>query len=232
MGLSEHARRDAELYAIRRRQPYGIDIDGLRLCVAEDVFPPDLGYSPRRLAAVLRRYTPRRALDMGCGSGYLALVLSKNGAREVWAVDNHPPAIACTTENAARNPPLRVRAVESDLFAAISPGTTFDLIVFNQPFYPSTTRRGVFGMKRDGGRPIIERFFTQARGFITPETVMLMPFSQVAGEENDPGVVAAQLGYTSRIVHRESDGPHAHVIHEIRAPGSRPDADRRGHVLV
>ena len=24
------------------------EIDGLRLCVAEDVFPPDLGYSPRR----------------------------------------------------------------------------------------------------------------------------------------------------------------------------------------
>ncbi|WP_437970174.1 methyltransferase [Sorangium sp. So ce260] len=200
------------------------------MCVAEDVFPPDLGYSPRRLAAVLRRYTPRRALDMGCGSGYLALVLSKNGAREVWAADNHPPAVACTRENAARNPLLEVRAVKSDLFAAIPPGTTFDLIVFNQPFYPSTTRRGVFGMARDGGRAIIERFLTQARGFITRESVILMPFSQMAGSENDPGAIAAQLGYTSRIVHRESDGPYAHVIHEIRALDSRPGPDGRARV--
>ncbi|XXX80352.1 methyltransferase [Sorangium sp. So ce134] len=215
----EHTRRDAELHAIRRRQPYAIDADGLRLWVAEDVFPPDLGYSPRRLAAVLQRYTPRRALDMGCGSGYLALVLSKNGAREVWAVDNHPPAVACTKANVAGNPPLRVRAVKSDLFSAIAPGTTFDLIVFNHPFYPSTTPRGVFGMRRDGGRAIITRFLSQARGFIARDSVILMPFSQMAGAENDPAAIAAQLGYTSRIVHREDDGPHAHVIHEIRAQG-------------
>ncbi|WP_437727217.1 methyltransferase [Sorangium sp. So ce861] len=216
---SEHTRRDAELRAIRRRQPYAIDVDGLRIWVAEDVFPPDLGYSPRRLAAVLGRYTPRRALDMGCGSGYLALVLSKNGAREVWAVDKHPPAIACTIANVARNPPLRVRAVESDLFASIAPGVKFDLIVFNQPFYPSTTPRGVFGMRRDGGRAITERFLIQARGFVARDSVILMPFSQMAGAENDPGAIAARLGYTSRVVRRDDDGPHAHVIHEIRARG-------------
>lgn len=46
--------------------------------------------------------TGRRVLDVGCGSGILAIAAARRGAR-VLAVDLDPDAVAVTHENAARN---------------------------------------------------------------------------------------------------------------------------------
>jgi ribosomal protein L11 methyltransferase len=52
--------------------------------------------------AVLSRQIGR-ALDLGTGSGVLAIALAKLGAREVWAVDTDPQALAIAEQNCARN---------------------------------------------------------------------------------------------------------------------------------
>jgi len=69
-----------------------------------------------------------RALDLGTGSGVLAITLAKLGVREVWAVDTDPQALAIAQANAGRN------GVGQHLHFASSadrvPGT-FDLIVAN-----------------------------------------------------------------------------------------------------
>jgi len=44
-----------------------------------------------------------RALDLGTGSGVLAIALAKLGVREVWAVDTDPQALAIAEQNGARN---------------------------------------------------------------------------------------------------------------------------------
>jgi len=69
-----------------------------------------------------------RALDVGTGSGVLAIALAKLGVDEVWAVDTDPVACRVATANASVNGVgTRVR-VTSDL--ADVPGS-FDLIVAN-----------------------------------------------------------------------------------------------------
>lgn len=42
-------------------------------------------------------------LDMGCGTGILAILASKLGASQVWAIDNDPVCIASVEENKMRN---------------------------------------------------------------------------------------------------------------------------------
>lgn len=42
-------------------------------------------------------------LDLGCGTGLLAMVASKLGAHKVWAVDNDPVALEVAQENLTKN---------------------------------------------------------------------------------------------------------------------------------
>jgi len=50
-----------------------------------------------------RHGTPDRALDLGTGSGILAIALAKLGARTVWATDIDPVALAEARKNAPVN---------------------------------------------------------------------------------------------------------------------------------
>lgn len=209
-----HLSRDTQLINIRRTQPYDITLDGVELRVDRDVFPPDLGMTSQYLARVLADYRPNVALDMGCGTGYLALVMRKRGVEKVWALDVHQPAVTCARANAERNA-LSVRVEQSDLFSAIDDGAVFDLIVFNQPYYPSTTEV-IFGLGFDGGREIIERFMKEVDPHLAPSGVLLMPFSDMAGAEHDPRAVVTKYGYESREVFRIHDGTFTHMIYEFK----------------
>ena len=72
-----------------------------------------------------------RAADIGCGSGLLALLLSR-GAAEVVATDAEPRALAFTALNARWNGVSSIRCVEGD---GITPlvGTRFDRVLSNPP---------------------------------------------------------------------------------------------------
>jgi ribosomal protein L11 methyltransferase len=76
----------------------------------------------------------RRALDLGCGSGILAIAAAKLGAARVIAADNDPLAVAVARANAARNRVgHRIRCLFSEgyrnpLLSAFGP---YDLILAN-----------------------------------------------------------------------------------------------------
>jgi ribosomal protein L11 methyltransferase len=81
-----------------------------------------------------RRRRLRRVLDLGCGSGVLAIAAAKTWPARVLAADNDPVAVAVAAENAALNGVAdRVRVVESDGYRhpAIGAGGPYDLILAN-----------------------------------------------------------------------------------------------------
>jgi ribosomal protein L11 methyltransferase len=73
-----------------------------------------------------------RVLDVGTGSGILAVTAARLGAREVIAVDNDPVAVRTALENVTLNRVAdRVRVENSDLTAVIASDERFDVIVAN-----------------------------------------------------------------------------------------------------
>jgi len=70
-----------------------------------------------------------RVLDLGTGSGILAIAAARLGARTATAVDLDPEAVAAARHHARLNA-VELRLVRADLAAALMPGA-FDLVVAN-----------------------------------------------------------------------------------------------------
>ncbi len=84
------------------------------------------------LDALARRRSFVRPLDMGCGSGVLAMAMARLWRRRVLAVDNDPTAVAVARENARRNrlAPLVECRVGAG-FAGFGGGARYDLVAAN-----------------------------------------------------------------------------------------------------
>ena len=86
------------------------------------------------LSALARKRAVRRPLDMGCGSGLLAIAMARLWRRPVLAVDNDRQAVAVTRENAGLNgvrPLVRARLGEGYRGPEVARRGPYDLIVAN-----------------------------------------------------------------------------------------------------
>jgi methylase of polypeptide subunit release factors len=94
-----------------------------------------------------RARPPRQVVDVGCGSGAVAVTVAGHApAAEVTAVDVNPAALRFTAVNAGlAGCGDRVRPVRGDLLTGLD--GPFDLIVSNPPFMIDPDRRAY----RDGG---------------------------------------------------------------------------------
>lgn len=71
----------------------------------------------------------KSVLDMGCGTGILAILASMKGADPVLAIDNFPYAYENTLENVEKNNTLNVRTLMGD--AGLLGEETFEIILAN-----------------------------------------------------------------------------------------------------
>jgi len=186
---------------------------GVHLVVEEGVFPPDKGTASKLLARSTLNFCPKRCLDMGCGTGILAILLARNGATLVHAVDIHLPAVMCTTKNVEANGLSdRIAVIQSDLFDNSILSRGYDLLVFNHPLYPGSGRR-LFGPGEEGGKKIIRRFLNEAKNHLNIGGGILMPFSTFVAQEHDPATIACQLGFTCEKLGEETDGLGQHRVY-------------------
>ncbi len=142
------------------------------------------------LADVLRRSglaDGRRVLDVGTGTGALALAASAGGAHSVTAVDLSARSLASAWVNTRRSG-ARVRLLRGDLLGPVR-GERFDLVVANPPYVPAAG--DVLPRHRSArcwdagvdGRALLDRFCAEAPRLLAPGGALLLVHSTVA----DPG---------------------------------------------
>ena len=85
-----------------------------------------------------RELTAPRVLDIGTGSGCLAVAVAKHHkTAQVTAVDVSPEALAVAGRNAAKHGVgERVRFLEGDLFGPLGATERFDFVLSNPPYIP------------------------------------------------------------------------------------------------
>jgi ribosomal protein L11 methyltransferase len=96
-------------------------------------------------------------LDLGCGSGILAIAAAKLGALSVLALDNDPLAVRITQENAAQNEvAATITAEVGSLENLVTSARRFDLVVVNILAHTiiQMCREGLGQIIRPGGQGV------------------------------------------------------------------------------
>ena len=131
-----------------------------------------------------------KILDMGTGSGILALTCKKLGFKSVFAADINKEAIKKLSK-------ADIKVFESDLFKNIN--EKFDLIIFNPPYLPEHK----YDLEKDttGGKlgfETINNFLKQAKKHLNKNAKILLLYSSYS----KPEVIkkfAKKLGYKQEI---------------------------------
>jgi release factor glutamine methyltransferase len=172
---------------------------GLPFRVTPDVLipRPETEHLVEKCLALAAQLAPRpRLLDVGSGSGAIAIALAKHLPNAtITAADISERALAVACENARRNE-VTIRFLQGDLLAPVA-GERFELIVSNPPYVAATDRDSLAVEVRDhepslalyagdGGLEIYRRLIPQVFAALVPG-----------------GFIALEIGYTQQpAIHR------------------------------
>jgi len=155
-----------------------------------------------------------RALDLGTGTGCLALALADEGAyRDVTGIDASEDALSLARENSARSR-LEVRWLQGDWTAPVR-GERFDVIVTNPPYIATDELAGLDAsvteweprLALDGGHSGLDvprLVLDQAREVAAPGAALVMELD--ATRARATAEIARALGWTDVKVHDDLFG--------------------------
>ena len=141
----------------------------------------------------------KTALEIGCGSGFLSILLAKKGA-EVTGVDINEEAVEITKENAVSNS-VKIDVMHSNLFSNVK--GKFDLIVFNPPYLPVEEGETDFTYAGGlSGRETVERFVSGVKSHLNEHGSVLIVISSLTGEKETIGLFRKE-GLSASVVAKE-----------------------------
>lgn len=162
-------------YITAHQEFWGLDF----LVTPEVLIPrPETEHAVEAVLQLVGEQKPLRMLDVGTGSGCIAIALAHDLAyAEVTAVDVSFAALQVARKNAARNQ-VSVRFLESDLLSAVV-DEQFDVIISNPPYvasnHPEAAQRQVLDFEPSlalfggpTGLEIYSRLIPQAHACLPP----------------------------------------------------------------
>ena len=176
-------RRLQRILTDMRRMKEGLRIDALSetITVLPHVYIPSD-------QSVITMFTDKRAeiagkrvLDMGTGTGVLALLAARLGASEVTASDNNANAVENARLNVTRfgmEDVVRVRG-PSELFEGLV-GEAFDVILFNAPWVLGKAATLYDRAIYDEGYALIRRFFASVGDHLAADGRVLLQYSNIS----------------------------------------------------
>ncbi|MFI6376416.1 methyltransferase [Streptomyces sp. NPDC050546] len=213
----------------RGDRPHEFELRGRTWDLLDDVFAPM--YSPSTAIALdflgwtEKVLTPRSGsmLEIGCGTGVIAVTGALAGCERVVASDINRHAVANAALNAARHGVAgRVTAMQSDLFDGLDPEERFELVFWSSNYvlapsghvYDSVHDRAYV----DAGYAAHRRFLATARDRVAPGGSVLLHFSD-RGDVAALGAIADDTGCELRTLdsRRIQEGEHLveHMLLEI-----------------
>lgn len=176
-------------------------------------------------------------LEIGCGTGVIAVSAALAGCERVVASDINPAAVLNAAANAARHDVFeQVRTVRGDLFGGLNEGERFDTIFWNSNYVlaPEDYEYGSVHECAyvDPGYAAHRRFLAEAPGWLTPTGSVLLHFS-TRGDLVSLLRIAGEAGRRVRTVQSVvvQEGAHQveHMLLEVtpaQAPARRTAAAR------
>jgi len=192
--------------------------NGLKLIIKKSVFHPAFFGSTKVFLAFLRQQNVSglSALEIGCGSGLLSLVMAQKRAN-VTGIDIDPVAVECSRMNAIRNG-LSIHFLQSDLFVSVLP-QTFNIISVNPPYFEGTvsgdgTSAWYSGIDLD----FFRRFFNTVSPYTHSRTRIWMILSEVCDLEKIHQI-AEEANYSLHTKYSEIKNFELFTVYEIHSSG-------------
>jgi len=211
-------RRLQRILTDMRRARDGIDIEGLggTITILPHVYVPADQSVPAMFTAYEHLIAGQRVLDLGTGTGVLALLAARLGAASVVATDNNPRAVENARLNAARlalEDTVDVRG-PADLFDAVR-GEMFDVILFNAPWIQGEPQTLYDTANYDPGYRVLDGFLRAASDHLAPGGAVLLQYSNVSQRQGGGSIdhLEATLAANDlRIVSRRSRARLSRVL--------------------
>jgi release factor glutamine methyltransferase len=186
----------------------------LRLEIPSEVFHPGFFFSTQMLLQYITKLSlhKKNFLELGCGSGLIAMVVAEKGAT-VTATDINPVAVEFLKKNCLRNN-LQLEIFQSDLFADITK-KQFDIIAINPPYYkkdPVTLRDHAWFCGKHG--EYFERLFASLHSYMHAATETLMVLFDGCDMEMINGFAAAN-NFVLTCVHSKQNMLEKNFIYKI-----------------
>ena len=168
----------------------------VRLVLNRKVYMPSA--ATMLIARNLGKLDGLKVLDLGTGSGFLAILSSKLGADRIVATDISRRALEAARENARLND---VDNIDFRLGSVYEPveDEVFDLIICNPPMTPSKDPLPKYTWGGVNGRVILERVVRDAPKHLKRGGRLIMPVISLVGVDKVHALMR-QAGLTSHAV--------------------------------
>ena len=135
----------------------------------------------------------RRCLDVGSGSGLLAVQLALNGASHVHSIDSSPVAVDCTRRSAFRNDVSSAVTAETADITAWQPREHYQVVVasLEQPATDPSQQDPVARDFDPWGRLLIDAFLTKLPALLARDGVAYITQSSLISQQQTAEMLAA-----------------------------------------
>lgn len=206
-------------FVLSRRRTRVTRAAGFRLTVRPTVFHPRYFLSSECFAKFLDGLdlSGQHVVDVGTGSGILALAAARAGAANVVAADINPNAALAAADNARDNGlGQRVSGLCCNLLSALAPRPLFDVILSSPPKHAGEPRDlADRGWHAGPGYRDVAALFDQSRQRLKPAGRLFVMVSS----DSDLDLFARLIdraGFSARLVHERSILIESFLIYELR----------------
>jgi release factor glutamine methyltransferase len=191
---------------------------GFRLTVRPTVFHPRFFVSSERFAGFIDGLdlNGKHVIDVGTGTGILALAAARAGAKSVVAADINPNAARNANENARSNGlGGRVTGLCSNLLAALAPRPLFDVILSSPPKHAGEPRDLTDrGWHAGPAYRDVAPLFDQARERLKPGGLLYVMVSSDSDLDLF-GKLIDKAGFRAKLAHEYSILIESFIIYEL-----------------